>query len=276
MADDPHVWMWAIDAIQEHVLAAEERALGRWVKQGVFRLLRRPAMRRCLPLRPVSDVSILEAEDPRTLDLVLRRSHGKWISFRVRDGVITRHFPSRWRWYKERWIRLLPAVAATSPKVLSWDEDRLTSQEQYIPGRPVRVHDLGEGITAWFDLWPLLGQVFLTRTALKPLRLPYWVRQSRARDWLHHTGLGAIVDEVGETPVLHGLIHGDLQQSNMLAAGDRFYVIDWGDHFHLGPPLYDLLFYMFKHAQSVGASQVARVALSDPDWIEQGLPGAAT
>jgi len=111
-------------------------------------------------------------------------------------------------------------------------------------------------------------------TSVRSLGLPYWTRQLHGRAWLQRLGLVELVEEVGSTPVLHGLVHGDLQQSNMIAARDRFYVIDWGDHFHLGPPLYDLLFYLFKHARSVGTDKVVDAALSDPSWIEERLPGA--
>lgn len=217
VADDPRIWTWAVEAIQEHVLAAEERPLGRWVKRGVFRWLRKPVVRRCLPLR---------------------------------------------------------SVAATSPPMLGWDERRLLAHEQYIPGRPVQVHDLEEGMAVWSELWPLLAGVFTSRTAVKPLRLPHWVRQPYVRAWLYRSGLDDIFDEICETPVLHGLVHGDLQHSNMLVSKERAYIIDWGDHFHLGPPLYDLLFYLFKHARSVGTHRVVDAALADPAWIEEGLPGA--
>lgn len=274
VADDPRVWTWAVDAIQEHVLAAEERPLGRWFKHKVFLWLRRPGVRRILPLRSPADVRLLAAAGEVDFDLAFRRSLGKWVSFRLDEGLITRYFPSRWRWRKERWIRSLAAVAATSPPMLGWDEARLISQEAYIPGRPVRVYDLDEGLAAWRELWPLLVEVFRTRTSVRSLGLPYWVRQPHGRAWLQRLGLVELVDEVGSTPVLHGLVHGDLQQSNMIAARDRFYVIDWGDHFHLGPPLYDLLFYLFKHARSVGTDKVVDAALSDPSWIEERLPGA--
>lgn len=272
--DDPNVWTWAVDAIEEHVLAAEPHVSGRRFKANAFRLLRQPWFRRCLPLRSPKDVQLLHHLDASRLDLVFRRSQGKWISFNVQDGILTRHFPSRWRWQKEQWIRTRPAVIGTSPKMLHWDEKRMISAEQYIPGRPVRVHDLDEGLRAWFQLWPSLGEVFQTRTVHRPVRLPAWIRQSRANDWLQRTRLLDVVEKAKETPVLHGLIHGDLQQSNMLVSKDRFYIIDWGDHFHMRPPLYDLLFYMFKHSLSVPLEDVVERAFSDFQWIEDGLPGA--
>lgn len=109
---------------------------------------------------------------------------------------------------------------------------------------------------------------------MRPLRLPSWIRQPPGGDWLQHTDLLPIVKKSKETPVLHGLVHGDLQQSNMLVSGERFYVIDWGDHFHVRPPLYDLLFYLFKHSRSLTAARVAEAAFAEPQWIEDGLPGA--
>src|SRR5690606_29166072 len=216
VADNPAVWRWAVGAVQEHVLAAEDHVMGRWGKALLFLVLRCPAWRRLLPVRPLSTVALLAGEDDGSVDLAFRRSHGKWISFRIGEGVLSRHFPSRWRWQKERWIRQVPAVAATAPKVLGWDEERLTCEEEYIPGRPVRVHDLHEGLTAWKAVWPLLGEVYQTRTATRPLQLPAWADKNLNGHLIERTGLRTILEELVEVPVQHGLVHGDLQHSNML------------------------------------------------------------
>lgn len=274
IADDPKTWTWAVDAIEAHVLAAEPSATGRKLKAGAFRVLRMPAFRRCLPKRPAPDVPPFKRGLPEKIDMAFRRSHGKWISFNIKDAVLTRHFPTRWRWQKERWIRTQPSVIATSPTMLHWDEEHLTAHERYIAGRPARVHDIDEGLRAFTELWPLLGNVFQTRTALRTLRLPGWIHNPGVRRWLQEHKLHPIIEEAQETKILHGLIHGDLQQSNILVTKERFYVIDWGDHFHLRPPLYDLLFYFFKHSRAVPIDKLADVAFGRSAWIEDALPGA--
>lgn len=274
IADDPAVWTWAVDAIEAHVMAAEPSLVGRKLKGGVFRLLRMPAFRHCLPKRSVSDIHILKRGAADKMGMAFRRSHGKWISFNVQDATLTRYFPSRWRWQKEHWIRTQPSVTATSPPMLHWDNENLTARERYIAGRPALVHDIDEGRRAFTEMWPLLTDVFRTRTTMRNLRLPGWVRKPEVMRWFRQNQLDSIIEETLNTAVLHGLIHGDLQQSNILVTEERFYIIDWGDHFHLRPPLYDLLFYFFKHSRSLPASEVAAAVFDRPEWIEDALPGA--
>lgn len=275
IADDPQAWSWAIDAVREHVLAAEATSAGRFLKARLFRALGSGLTLRCLPALPAHSLQAELGLPSGEYQMIFRRSHNKWIAVSRSGQTLTRRFPTRWRWQRERWIRGHQTVAQLAPPMLGWDEARLLSHERYIPGRPVRVHDLEEGLTAWHEIWPHMGELFLSRSQTKALRGGKRMARLFGRTWDYlSTDLGPLEEAVRSQPVTYGLIHGDLQQSNMLFSRDRFYVIDWGDHFHMEPPLYDLLFYFFKHARALGARKVAEAAFADPKWIEDGLPGS--
>ena len=271
VADDPGAWTWSVDAIADHVLAAEEKPIGRLAKRAAFALLRRPAFRHLLPLRQVPQVPLQPGKLVRPGDLILRRSQRKWIAFSRRDGILRRYFASSFRWQKEYWIRRQPPVAELTPEVVGWNRDEGWCDERCVNARPVRVHDLREGLAVLRAVWPGMGRVFAIRRVLRPLTLYRKGRLPERDRLMESVGVAAWASQLAGVPVLHGVVHGDFQHSNLLVGEGGVYVIDWGDNFRLGPPLYDLFFYLFRHARSLDPRTVVDAAFADPSWIEEGM-----
>ena len=268
VADSSTAWMQVVDNLAENVLAAEGRRFLRRLKAGVFRVLRYPGWLRLLPKKGVSVPLDVPA------DLIIKGKNDKWIAFDLQGGQVVRKLSSRELFQREMWIRTIPEVAAISPPIMKWDPDGLMYWEVYQPGRPVALHDLDEGMEVLYSLWPQLAAVYKVKTSCAPLDLPNLEQGSSLQYVLREGGLEDAWRRLEGQAARQGLVHGDLKHLNILVHNDKIWVIDWGEQFFQGPPLFDLLYFLYWHTRSFPPEMVIHRALASPGWISDSFPEA--
>ncbi|NLY51614.1 MAG: phosphotransferase [Firmicutes bacterium] len=266
VADSSSAWVKVVDNLAENVLAAEGRRLFRRLKAGAFRVLRHPIWLRVLP-RTSPQVPL---DVPA--DLIIKGKNDKWIAFDLQGGRVIRKLASRELYQQEVWIRTIPEVAAISPPILKWDPDGLMYVEAYQPGRPAALHDLDEGMKVLLSLWPRLAAVYKVKTSCAPLDLPKLDQDLALQYVVREGGLEAAWQRLEGHAVKQGLLHGDLKHLNILVQKDKLWVIDWGEQFFTGPPLFDLLYFLYWHTRSFPPEIVINRALASPGWISDSLP----
>lgn len=268
IADSNTVWRQVVDSVAVNILAAEGSRPLRQVKAAMLSLVRLPIWRWLLPRRsaPINVDS--------NIDVVFLGSNDKWIAFDFQEGKVIRRLATRELYQREVWIRSLPAVAVISPAVLAWDPANFTYCEEYLPGRPVRLHDLDEGVDVFRSLWPHLGVIHSIKVEESPWDASAFVEDRTTLDLISRAGLQEVVKRLQGRSVPRGLVHGDLKHPNVLICENRFYVIDWGEQFLLAPPLFDLLYYLYWHTRSFSPETVVKAAFARREWIEDGLPGS--
>src|SRR5690606_41087568 len=124
---------------------------------------------------PISEWADLDG----AADLVIKGHAGNWIIISAAEGRVTRVYPSQWQYVKARWICRQPAVAAMSPRVLVWDDERLVHGEEFVQGATIPVHDVERAVGVIRELWPELAPVYRSRLVERRLRPPK-SRHSRA------------------------------------------------------------------------------------------------
>jgi Serine/threonine protein kinase involved in cell cycle control len=268
IADTPASWEWVVRHLAEHVLSAEGNPVAFRMKQRLFRMMSSPAWMRLFPRRGADPEW---ADLAGAADLVIKGHAGNWIIISAAEGRVTRVYPSQWQYLKARWICRQPAVAAVSPRVLVWDDERLVHGEEFVQGATIPVHDVEKAVGVIRELWPALAPVYRSHLVERRLRPPK-SRHSRAAERLFRDlGLEAVWERAHGVRVVHGLVHGDLKPLNILRAGERLVVIDWGESYCLQPPLFDVLYFLFWIARSHPPARVVEAALGDRAWLRSGL-----
>jgi len=266
VADCSATWVQIVDSLAENVLAAEGRSLVRLLKAGGFKLLRHPGWRLLLPQKAPQLPLTIPA------DFIVKGNNDKWIAFDLKRGWVARKLASRELYQREMWIRLIPEVAAISPPILRWDPDEMVFWEVYQPGRPAAVHDLDEGIKVLKRLWPRLAAVYKVRTSCERLEIPELRKDPPLEYVVREAGWERAWRRLEGQPVNQGLVHGDLKHLNVLVQADAIWVIDWGEQFFIGPPLFDVLYFLYWHSRSYTPETVVGRAFASADWLREPLP----